>query len=333
MYCQRYPRTVKIYLEDERVLIIPWIDHFAGYRVINGKYYVCKYNDLSGIGEKVFEALKFIDESPECTINLNELEALKPNHYGSKYKTWKSFYKNNDCINVVLQENGELHILAEDFGEIILSPDFSAEEIGRAVASIIAKAEESRKFVPKSNKGKSSEIKKTSTDEKIILADTSHLAEDEFYGSGDSTYKVSFRINDSFCEFKSHAMEVAMLHVYAPGYNPEFDDDDIREDTVPSVSLLDDETIFEAVEDYKTKGTFDGAKELVPLSGMFRFKAKMPYYEHMMYFYAIDMCGGYLNNMGLCMIYPKSYENTDDEKKLISVLDKIAESYTEERIG
>lgn len=37
--------------------------------------------------------------------------------------------------------------------------------------------------------------------------------------------------------------------------------------------------------------------------------------------------------MGLCTIYPKSCENTEDEKKLISVLDEIAESYTEERIG
>lgn len=331
MSCQRYPRTVKLYLEDETVLLIPWIDHFAGYRVSNGKYFVCKYNDLSKIGEKVFEAFKFIDESPECTVNPNELEALKPNHYGSKYKTWKSFYKNNDCVNMVLYENGELHI----HGDKIFSIESSAEEIGKAVIQILEKAEESDEYMPEPNKSKSSkaETKKTSTDEKITLADTSHLAEGEFYGSDDSTYKVSFRINDSFCEFESHAMEVSMLHVYAPGYDPEFDDDDIREDTVPSFSLLDDETIFNAVESYKNKGTFEGAKELVPLSGMFLFKAKMPYYEHTMYFYAIDMCGGYLNNMGLCTIYPKSCENTEDEKKLISVLDEIAESYTEERIG
>lgn len=50
-----------------------------------------------------------------------------------------------------------------------------------------------------------------------------------------------------------------------------------------------------------------------------------------MYFYGLDRCDGFWENNGLCMVYPKRYVGTENEKKLMRVLDEVAESYREER--
>ena len=50
-----------------------------------------------------------------------------------------------------------------------------------------------------------------------------------------------------------------------------------------------------------------------------------------MYFYGMDLCGGTLENQGLCMVYPKAMAGTEAERKLEAVLDKAAESWAEER--
>ena len=58
----------------------------------------------------------------------------------------------------------------------------------------------------------------------------------------------------------------------------------------------------------------------------------MEYYNDVMYLYGLDRCGGYWENSGLCIIYPKEYVGTENEIKLMEVLDEAAESYSEERI-
>ena len=49
----------------------------------------------------------------------------------------------------------------------------------------------------------------------IVLASSSHIAEEVFYGDGE--YRTTFRVNDAFKPAKSHAGEVDMLHTYFPG--------------------------------------------------------------------------------------------------------------------
>ena len=46
----------------------------------------------------------------------------------------------------------------------------------------------------------------------------------------------------------------------------------------------------------------------------------------MMYFYGFDRCNGFWENNGLCLVYPKAYVNTENELKLIGILDEVARS-------
>lgn len=162
--------------------------------------------------------------------------------------------------------------------------------------------------------------------EPIVLLPSFHISEDEFYGEGDVKYRVSFRVNDAFKEAKSHAGEVDMLNTYAPeeAYG--------REGSCPYLALQMDDGVYCAVEEFKEKGTFTGVLELTPLTGRFYFKARMEYYQDMMYFYGMDRCEGFWENTGLCMVYPRAYVGTENERRLMRVLDEAAESYQEIRM-
>ena len=158
---------------------------------------------------------------------------------------------------------------------------------------------------------------------KVILAPTSHLVEDEFDG-----VTISFKLNDSFVHMESHAMEVPIVEVYAPGCDPEYDD--IDEATFPSICLLCEDVAYEACESFKETGAVPDALECQALKGIFKFRAKLKYDNGLLiYMYGFDMADGAWENTALCVIYPKEYEGTDDEKRLITVLDEAARSYKE----
>lgn len=160
--------------------------------------------------------------------------------------------------------------------------------------------------------------------EDIVLASASHLVEDVEYGDGDSSYRISFLVNDAFKEAKSHAGEVEMLSTYAPA------EEYGQEGTFPYLAIQLDDEVYTAVEEFKQTGAFTGAIEITPLSGKYYFKAKREYYGYIMYFYGMDRCDGFWENNGLCMIYPKMYVGTENEVRLMRVLDEAAESYREE---
>ena len=162
--------------------------------------------------------------------------------------------------------------------------------------------------------------------EELPLTSASRMVEDEECGDGDDEYKVTFQLNEDFRPADSHAGEVRFLHTYAPG------EEYGEEGTRPYVAVLMDNDVYESVQEFKEKGTFAGAKELVALGGKFHFKAKKEYYGDMMYFYGIDRCQGFWENNGLCMVYPKSYVGTENEKKMMAVLDEAAETYCEEKM-
>lgn len=171
----------------------------------------------------------------------------------------------------------------------------------------------------------------------LVLAPSSHTAEECFYGDGE--YRIAFRVNDSFKPAKSHAGEVEMPHTYAPH------DEYGVEGAYPYLAVQCDDAVYGAVEAYKEGGTVPGALELTPLSGTlagfhdaaervkFYFRAKIEYYGSLMYFYGMDLCGGTLENQGLCMVYPKVLAGTEAERRLMSVLDEAAETCTEERMA
>ena len=163
-------------------------------------------------------------------------------------------------------------------------------------------------------------------EKEILFASSFHITEDETLGEDDTVYRISFKVNDAFKEAKSHAGEIELINTYAP--MEEYG----REGSVPYLAIQLDDEVYVAVEEFKERGTFTGAIEITALSGKFYFKAKMEYYGYFMYFYGLDRCNGFWENNGLCMVYPKAYANTENERKLMKILDEAAESYREERL-
>lgn len=161
--------------------------------------------------------------------------------------------------------------------------------------------------------------------EEIVPAFSSHTAKVVDCGDNDREYLISFRVNDAFKEAKSHAGEVLALYTYAPVAEHG------EEGRLPYLAIQLDDEVYHAVEEFKISGTITGAIEMTALSEKFYFKARMEYYDCMMYFYGLDRCDGYWENNGLCIVYPKIYAGTENEKKLMRILDEAAESYREER--
>ncbi len=151
--------------------------------------------------------------------------------------------------------------------------------------------------------------------DKIILSGVKHTIEDDIW-------EVAYEIDDTFKQTRSHSAEVEALSVYA------YERDDWTEADNPSVSILTDDLVIEAIEEYQEKGTVEKALKLEPADGMFLFKAVMEYYDQMLYFYAFEMDRDGDNwQLCLCMYYPKEYVNTENEKMLMQVLDEAAASF------
>ena len=131
-----------------------------------------------------------------------------------------------------------------------------------------------------------------------------------------------YKVNKSFKLAKSHAAEVDLLCTYAPK------EDFGREGDIPYIALQIDDEVYCAIEEYQEKGTFDGVIYIEPMEGRFLFKAKKEYYGDIMYFYGFELENEeYLDKAGLCMVYLKEYMGTENEKKLMAVLDEAAQTF------
>jgi len=204
-----------------------------------------------------------------------------------------------------------------DRSEAVQLPAAPSEDVARAFASPMMEAEY-WDYVSTYHLNDPLRTPKYSAEE-IVLSPATQLMEDEFLD-----YVVSYEVNASFRPAKSHAGEVELLCTYAPGQ------DMGREAAYPCICLLDDDTVYSAIEEFQERGTFEGALELEPLSGQFLFRAKREYFDNLMYFYALVQEEGFFQQAGLCLIYSKAYGGTEDEKKLMSILDAAAESFKQE---
>ena len=150
---------------------------------------------------------------------------------------------------------------------------------------------------------------------KIELSGIKHVISNPYSG-------FEYEIDNTFRETQSHAGEVEVISVYAP------DREDWSEADIPSVYVLMDDIIYNAIEEYRENKTYSDAISFEPAEGFFLFKAKIKYYDMMMYFYAFKVeKETYTDECGLCVCYPKEYSGTCEEEKLMHLLDEVAESF------
>ncbi len=162
------------------------------------------------------------------------------------------------------------------------------------------------------------------TPDKIELLNRTHVITDEIYGEK-YVYRISYSVDESFKEAKSHAAEVELLCTYAP-----FEEYG-HEGQTPCIAVIHEDFIYYAAESFKKTGTVPDAITVTPLSGKFLFKATMEYYGDIIYFYGYDSCDGFWENTGFALVYPKEYAGTENEKRLIQIFDAAAQSYKEEK--
>ncbi len=157
------------------------------------------------------------------------------------------------------------------------------------------------------------------------------LLMEESYPWGDVNYRISYRINHDFHPAKSHASEVSLLAVYAPG------DEYGKKGDLPCVFIQDENAVY----DYVERGTFDGSMDLVPLKGKFLFKAKKKVADDFMYFYGFERLYEAAGSTdpdedsrkeyaALVILYPGSYEGTEQEGEMIKLLDEVAKTLQQE---
>lgn len=155
MSVQKYPWNVSIYKGEGRILIVPVINHIGGYSIVSSWFVnIEDVGDFTGIGDSIIKALEFIKKSPVSTLTPKEREAEAAWKRNSKYKSWNSFWKNNNCAHVLVYEDGNYTINAakrtEDrnggyyssIKKIKLPSTATAEEIGQAVIDVFKAAEE-----------------------------------------------------------------------------------------------------------------------------------------------------------------------------------------------
>lgn len=155
MSIQSYPMLVSIYKGEGRILIIPVVDHIGGYS-IDSSWFINIENmqDYVSIGKNLFKALDFVKNSPLSRLTPKERELEAAWKINSKYKSWVSFWKNNNFAYFKSFEDGHFQIYSikrsekknggyGDYIKIIDLPStVSAEEIGKAVIDVFKAAEE-----------------------------------------------------------------------------------------------------------------------------------------------------------------------------------------------
>ena len=164
MSVQTYPLLINIYKGENRILIIPVIRHEIGFSVDSDWYAkICNTDDVDEIGNGVINAVNLIKESPLSTIDLKAQENLWSWKKNSKYKSWVSFWKHNDCTRVRVFEEGyyKIYSLSKSKGtkgvyseivkEVLLPVSSTKEEVGKAVVDVFKELEEYDKKVEATN--------------------------------------------------------------------------------------------------------------------------------------------------------------------------------------
>ena len=103
---QQFPFLVEIIKGEGRILVIPWLQHLYGYQ-IQSTYAIniSEISDSNAIGKAIFEAVDYIKQSSLSRLTPQEREENAIWKKNSRYKSFKSFCKNNNEVVIYLGED------------------------------------------------------------------------------------------------------------------------------------------------------------------------------------------------------------------------------------
>lgn len=155
MSVQKYPLLLSVYKGEGRILIIPIINHIGGYSIASSWFInIENMEDYTNIGESIYKAVDFVKNSPVSSLTPKERDLEEAWKKNSKYKSWISFWKNNNSAHFMLFEDGHYEVYSRErtknrkggYGNCIkemnLPSTATAEEIGIAVIEVFKAAED-----------------------------------------------------------------------------------------------------------------------------------------------------------------------------------------------
>lgn len=155
---QRYPFSIEIYKGEGRILVVPLIDHFGGYRVESGSFVkIENMEDCVIIGNSVLKMVDIIKNSKISQMTPRERNLESVWKKNSKYKSWDSFWRNNNYALFRIYEDRHYEVYSakrsekrkgnyeDSIKKICLPSTATVEEIGKAVIDVFRAAEEYHK--------------------------------------------------------------------------------------------------------------------------------------------------------------------------------------------
>ena len=148
--------SIYVYLGDERLLLIPSIRHFYNYYV-DAHYFenIKELDNYEEISRAIQRCMQYIIDTPPTKATPKELEANLAWKKNTKYKSWKSFWKNNNMMFLDKKNDGTYLLSARKktvdwnrgcyndiYQSITLPSTTSYEDIAKKVVEMLKEVEE-----------------------------------------------------------------------------------------------------------------------------------------------------------------------------------------------
>ena len=149
-------KTIVLYMGEERLLMIPVIRHFYGYS-IDSDYFenIKELDDCKEISEAIQRCIQYIIDTPPSKATPKERKENAAWVKNTKYKSWKTFWKNNNMLYFRIEPNVEFLLSARKktvdggrgeynyiYKSITLPSTTSYEDIAKKVVEMLKEVEE-----------------------------------------------------------------------------------------------------------------------------------------------------------------------------------------------
>ncbi|MBQ2803448.1 MAG: hypothetical protein IJF07_06075, partial [Lachnospiraceae bacterium] len=105
----KFPWSISLYKGENRILIIPYLDHAAGFGQQPDKMVILEENASAlEIGKGIGEVIEIIKTSPRLAGNTEGYRLA------TRYKGWKAFSKRNKLISIEVYEDFSYRLVAEE---------------------------------------------------------------------------------------------------------------------------------------------------------------------------------------------------------------------------
>lgn len=149
-----YPLLLSLYKGEGRILIIPLIDHIAGYSIDSDWFInILETDNVIAVGTGVMRAIDYIKESPLSSLTPKEREEIAAWKKNTKYKSKVMFWKNNHYVRIKIMDNNQYIVCSMKksekrqgaysgiIREVVLSASAGVEMLGKAVIDTFAESE------------------------------------------------------------------------------------------------------------------------------------------------------------------------------------------------